>query len=71
MNSSLWSADRMTHIKIIATSLVMTAVVVVAVGSILRTADSSSNSARNYVERAPIVAGKPVTFSATDNSTIR
>ncbi len=65
MNSSLWSADRMTHIKIIATSLVMTAVLVVAVGSILRTSDSGS------VGSGPVVAGKPITFSASDNSTIR
>jgi hypothetical protein len=65
MNSSLWSADRMTHIKIIATSLVMTAVVVVAAGSILRTSDTVPTDNR------PIIAGKPVTFSATDNSTIR
>jgi hypothetical protein len=65
MNSSLWSADRMTHIKIIATSLVMTAVVVVVVGGILRTSGSGP------VGSATIVAGKPVTFSASDNSTIR
>jgi hypothetical protein len=71
MNSSLWSADRMTHIKIIATSLVMTAVVIVAVGSILRTSASNPDGARNYVERAPIVAGKPVTLSVTTSSTIR
>jgi len=55
----------MTHIKIIATSLVMTVVVVVAVGSILRTSGSSS------VGSGPVVAGKPVTFSASDNSTVR
>jgi hypothetical protein len=65
MNSSLWSADRMTHIKIIATSLVMTAVVVVAAGSILRTSDTIPTDNR------PIIAGNPVTFSATDTSTIR
>ncbi len=65
MNSSLWSADRMTHIKIIATSFVMTAVVVAIVGSILRTSDS------DFVGSATIVAGKPITFSASDNSTIR
>lgn len=65
MNSSLWSADRMTHIKIIATSLVMTAVLIVAVGSILRTSDTVPTDNR------PLIAGKPVTFSATDSSTVR
>jgi hypothetical protein len=71
MNSSLWSADRMTHIKIIAVSLAMTAVVVVTVGTSIRTNDLSSNSAKTYVDRRPVVAGKPVNLSATNSSTIR
>jgi hypothetical protein len=71
MNSSLWSADRMTHIKIITVSLAMTAVVVVAVGSGIRATNLKSDSARNYVDPRPVVAGQPVSLSATDSPTIR
>jgi hypothetical protein len=68
MSSSLWSADRRAHIKIIAVSLVMTAVIVV-VGSSAR--NFSSDSARNYVDPRPVVAGQPVNLSAASSSTIR
>jgi hypothetical protein len=70
MNSSLWSADRRVHIKIIAVSLVMTAVIIV-VGSNIRAPDFSSDSARNYVDPRPVVAGQPVNLSAATSSTIR
>jgi len=71
MNSSLWSADRMTHVKIVATSLVLTLIVVVAVGSAARIADERSDRAQNYVDPRPAITGKPATFSAADSATIR
>ena len=66
MNSSLWSADRMTHVKIVAVSLIMAIVVVVAVGSSVRVADTN-----NYADRIVIKAGQPVGVSTIDVSTIR
>lgn len=71
MNSSLWSADRMTHIKIFAVSLAMTAIVVVTVATSIRINDPSTNSAKNFVDRRPVVAGEPVSLSAAESSTIR
>jgi hypothetical protein len=71
MNSSLWSADRMTHVKIIAASLVLTTVVVLAVGSNIRSAAFKSDSARNYMDPRPVVAGQPVNLSTASSSTIR
>lgn len=70
MNSSLWSADRITHIKIVAASLVMTAIAVLAIGSSVQLSAPSLDSTRNYIDPRPIVAGKPITLSATDSSTI-
>jgi hypothetical protein len=71
MNSSLWSADRMTHIKIVVVSLAMTAIVAMTVGTSIRINDPSTNSAKNYVDRRPVVAGEPVSLSAAESSTIR
>jgi hypothetical protein len=71
MNSSLWCADRMTHIKIVAVSLAMTAFVVVTVATSMRINDPSTNSAKNFVDRRPVVAGEPVSLSAAESSTIR
>ncbi len=71
MNSSLWSADRMTHIKIVAVSLVMAGIVVVAVGSGVRITDANSISARNYTDPVVIKAGQPISVSKADVSTIR
>ncbi len=71
MNSSLWSADRMTHIKIVAVSLAMAAIVVVAVGSGVRITGANSMSARNYTDPTVIKAGQPISVSTVDVSTIR
>jgi hypothetical protein len=71
MNSSLWSADRMTHIKIVAVSLAMTAIIALTVGTSIRINDPSANSAKNYVDRRPVVAGEPVSLSASESTTIR
>jgi hypothetical protein len=70
MNSSLWSADRMTHIKIVAASLALTVIVFVVVGSSVRITDSNQRI-QNYIESRPVVAGEPVTLSARDSATIR
>jgi hypothetical protein len=70
MNSSLWSADRNTHIKIVAVSLVA-AIVVMAVGVSARIADPGAVTARIQADGPVIKAGKPASFTANDISTIR
>jgi len=71
MNSSLWSVDYITHIKIVAVSLALTAFVVVIMGTNFRSTDSSINSAKDFIDRRPVVAGQPINLSATESSTIR
>jgi hypothetical protein len=70
MNSSLWSADRNTHIKIVAVSLVA-AIAVMAVGISARISDPGAVTARIHADGPVIKAGKPATFTANDTSTIR
>jgi hypothetical protein len=71
MSISLWSAGRMTHVKIVAVSFVMTAVVLSVVKSNIRATDFSSGGARNYMDSRPVVAGQSVILSAAGISTIR
>jgi hypothetical protein len=62
MSQSIRAADRTTHIKIVAVSL-MAAIVVVAVGI----------SARNFSidgDRTVVTNGKAVQFSIKDNPTV-
>lgn len=71
MNSSLWSADRNTHLKIVAVSLVAAiAVVTVAISARI---DGSNSATARIQANGPVVvkAGKPTTISANDNITVR
>ena len=71
MNSSLWSADIVTHIKIVAISL-LAAIVVATVGLSARIADRESASVRIHADAPMVVkAGKPMNFSTNDRSTVR
>ena len=63
MNSSLWTADRNTHLKIVAVSL-LTAIAIVAGGISVRISDMASVQ----VDRAVVKAGKPIIFTANDVS---
>jgi hypothetical protein len=66
-NFSLLTADRMTHVKVVAVALVCA---MVAIGLAARLSDeSASTDAR--LEATVIKAGKPVTASAGERSTIR
>lgn len=71
MNSLLWSADRTTHIKIAAVSLAMTAIVAATIGTSTRIDKHNADSAKNYVDHRPVIAGKPIDLSSIANSTIR
>jgi hypothetical protein len=67
MNSSLWSADRNTHIKIVAVSLVA-AIVVVTVALTTRIDGPSTATARLQADGPVVVkAGKLKTITANDS----
>jgi len=65
-NFSMFTADRTTHVKIVAVSLVC-ATLVAGIGVAARMADSAGNG---RLEATVIKAGTPVTAS-TDASTVR
>jgi ABC-type proline/glycine betaine transport system permease subunit len=67
-NSSMFTADRMTHLKIVVVSLVC-ATLVAGVGIAARVSDSSSANGR--LEATVIKAGTPVTAAKDAANTIR
>jgi Na+-transporting NADH:ubiquinone oxidoreductase subunit NqrC len=67
-NSSLLTADRMTHLKIVVVSLVC-ATLVAGVGVASRMTDATA--ANGQVEATVLKVGKPVTASTADPRTLR
>ena len=68
-NSSMFTADRMTHLKIVVLSLVC-ATLVAVIGIAARVTDGSmTNNGR--LEATVIHAGKPLTASSDTQSSIR
>ena len=71
MNSSLWSADLRTHIKIVVVSLVAAIVIVIA-GFSTRSGDSNSTTTAMTKAHGPVLrAGKPASITTNDISKIR
>jgi hypothetical protein len=70
MNHSLLSADRNTHLKIVAVALVA-AIGIVAMGITAHVAGPGIASARADTDRAVVHAGKPVVYTRSDASAIR
>ena len=69
MNSSLWFADRATHIKIVVVALVAV-VVIIGVGISARNDDWSSTIAAKA--NGPVMrAGKPAIMTDNDISKVR
>ena len=69
MNHSLVTADRTTHLKIVAVSLVA-AIAVVLVGITARVTDSGASA--NLQAHGPVVkAGKPAAVTARDGTTVQ
>ena len=62
MNSTLWSAGRSTHLKIVAVSL-MASIIVVVIGINARV-DSDAN-------QVVVKAGKPAIYTDNPGSTVR
>ncbi len=68
-NSSMRTADRVTHLKIVVTSLVL-GIVVVGVGIAAR--PTVPDMSTQLEARAPVLkAGAPVIWSSSDSSTVR
>ena len=65
-NSSLFTADRMTHLKIVVVAL-FCATLVAGVGVSARVSDS----ANSRMEATVVKAGKPITASAGTDRTVR
>jgi hypothetical protein len=68
-NSSIFTADRTTHLKIVVISLVASiAVVVVGIAARTTTADTT---ARIQTAGPAVKAGKPVAITNSDTRTVR
>ena len=67
-NSSMFTADRMTHLKIVVVALVC-ATVVAGVGIAARVTDSTVTS--SGLQATVIKATAPVTASTTDGNSVR
>lgn len=70
MNSSLWSADRATHIKIVLVSLVA-AIIMVGVGIGARSDNPSATNLTAKVNGPVLKASKASSITANDVSRIR
>ena len=69
MNHSLVTADRTTHLKIVAVSLVA-AIAVILVGVTARVTDTSATD--NLHAQGPVVkAGKPAAVTVREGTTVR
>jgi broad specificity phosphatase PhoE len=70
-NSTIFTADRTTHLKIVVVSLVAS-IAVMIVGIAARTTPLSETGARQVQTAGPALkAGKPVAITHSDSSTIR
>ena len=69
MNHSLVTADRTTHLKIVAVSLVA-AIAVILVGVTARITDTST-TARLETHGPVLKAGKPATVTVREGTTIQ
>jgi hypothetical protein len=70
MNSSLFTCDRSTHLKIVVVSLVA-AIVVALVGINARVSETSNLVAGAKTRGTVVKAGKPAVYSTRDDSTVR
>lgn len=68
MNSSMFTADRMTHLKVVVVALVC-ATLVAGVGIAARVTDGSMTS--TGLQATVIKANAPVTAATTDGNTVR
>jgi hypothetical protein len=67
-NSSMFTADRMTHLKIVVVGLIC-ATLVAGIGIAARVNDGTASNGR--LEATVIRAGAPVQAATTDGNTVR
>ena len=68
-NTSMRTADRLTHLKIVAVSLVA-ALVVICIG--VAASPTGPHMSAQLEARSPVLkAGKPVIWSGSETSTVR
>jgi hypothetical protein len=70
MNHSLVTADRTTHLKIVAVSLIA-AIAVILVGVTARISDTGTASAKLEAQGPVVKAGKPSAVTARDGTSIQ
>jgi hypothetical protein len=69
-NSTIFTADRTTHLKIVVISLVAS-IAVIVVGIAARTTTTAETTARIQTAGPAVKAGKPIAITHSDTSTIR
>jgi hypothetical protein len=69
-NSTIFTADRTTHLKIVVISLVAS-IAVIVVGIAARTTTTADTTARIQTAGPAVKAGKPTAITRTETSTIR
>ena len=69
-NSTIFTADRTTHVKIVAISLVAS-IAVLVVGITAHTTTAADTTARIQTAGPAVKAGKPIAITHSDTSTIR
>jgi hypothetical protein len=70
MNSSFFTCDGATHLKIVAIALIAS-IVVIAVGIHARTSDAPGSFAANTKASGMVKAGKPAIYSTRNDSAVR
>ena len=69
-NSTIFTADRNTHVKIVAIALVAS-VLIAAMGIAARTTTASDSTVRVQATGPALKAGRPVTVSHSETTVIR
>ena len=69
-NSTIFTADRTTHVKIVAIALVAS-IAVLVVGIAAHTTTTADSTARIQIVGPVVKVGKPVAISHSDTTAIR
>lgn len=69
-NSTIFTADRTTHVKIVAVSLAAS-IAVLLVGITARNTTATDTTARIVVAGPAVKAGKPIAISHSDLTVVR
>ena len=69
-NSTIFTADRTTHVKIVVVSLVAS-IAILVVGITARNTTAADTTARIQTAGPAVKAGKPIAITHSDTSAIR